>query len=94
MTSVRLAGNNFIIKFNIFIFLYFYEKCRVSYVVRTGTRSTILLYHTTATVRYPGYTVPGTESSYSTAYCTVCCMLSCMLSDVQPFQTDVLPLYS
>ena len=39
MTSVRLAGNNFIIKFNIFIFLYFYEKCRVSYVVRTGTRA-------------------------------------------------------
>jgi hypothetical protein len=59
MTSVRLAGNNFIIKFNIFIFLYFYEKCRVSYVVRTETITTVS-YHrhrTVPRVYRPGYRV-------------------------------------
>ena len=55
MTSVRLAGNNFIIKFNIFIFLYFYEKCRVSYVVRTGT------YHY-CIIPPPPYGTPGIPS--------------------------------
>ena len=58
MTSVRLAGNNFIIKFNIFLYFYIFMKsvvCRTSYVPVPGA------YHY-CIIPPPPYGTPGIPS--------------------------------